>query len=176
MSALRHWAPLPFVAVAIVTTVILTALHLVELYVLTTQQLAQDGTGQNSAGTVAFFAVYLIPSALIEGLLIGLAAFAVARLLKRGHRVSQRAIALLAGLVAAVVALCLMVVPLVGYATGGLLQLGAGIAALLSGEAGSGPANLIAAIALALLLYVGAFTLSARRLFNTAAAGDAHAR
>jgi hypothetical protein len=65
---------------------------------------------------------------------------------------------------------------LIGYATGGLLQLGAGIAALLSGEAGSGPANLIAAIALALVLYVGAFTLSARRLFNTAAAGDTHAR
>ncbi|PPG49708.1 hypothetical protein C5C24_11760 [Rathayibacter sp. AY2B3] len=155
---------------------ILTALHLVELYVLTTQQLAQDGIGENPPGTVAFFAVYLIPSALIEGVLIGLATFAVARLLKRGHRVSQRAIAPLVGLVAAVVALCLMVVPLIGYATGGLLQLDAGIAALLSGEAGSGPANLIATIALALLLYVGAFTLSARRLFHTTAAADAHTR
>lgn len=150
-----------------IATLILTSFHLVALYVQTAQDQASGGAGEDPAGTVAFFALYLVPSALVNGGLIGLAAFAVARLLQRGRRVSQRVMTPLVGLTATVVALGLMLVPLIGMATRGLLQLGSGIVALLSGEPGSGPANLIAAVALALLLYVGAFTVGARLLFHT---------
>lgn len=172
VSALRRWAPFPFVVVGLVATSILTGLHLIAVFVQAAEYQAPGGAGPDPAGTVAFFAVYLLPSAVVEGVLIGLAAFAVARLLERGSRVSQRAIAPIVGLAATVVALVLMVVPLVGLATGGLLQLGAGLVALVSGGPGSGPANLIATLGLALLLYVGSFGLSSRHLVRAGNAAN----
>ncbi|MWV32025.1 hypothetical protein [Rathayibacter iranicus] len=163
MTAPNRYAPSPFIAAGLLATSVLTVLHLIEVYVLTAHSQDREGTGQDPAGTVAFFALYLIPSALVEGVLVGLASFAVARLLGRVGRVPRRWIPPLSGIAATVTALGLIVVPLVGLATGGLIQVGAGIVILVTGEPGSGSANLIAALALALLLYVGAFTVGASR-------------
>ncbi|MHC2186907.1 energy-coupling factor transporter transmembrane protein EcfT [Rathayibacter agropyri] len=176
MTVLNRWTPLPFVAVGLVATSVLTVLHLIVVYAVAAQSQDREGIGRDPAGTAAFFALYLVPSALVEGVLVGLAAFAVAWLLGHVRRVPRRWIPPLSGLAAMVAALGLIVIPLVGFATGGLVQVGAGIVVLVTGAPGSGSANLIAALALALLLYVGAFTVGAPLLSRNDAVTTTDAR